>query len=80
MVFQLIITIEKLLFYLFFSFLAAPTAYGSSRPGIKSKTQLEQHGNLNSLHVAGDETGASTETSGTINPLCHSGNSEKLIF
>ena len=47
-------------YFIFFSFLAAPLAYGSSQAGIKSEPelgpmpQLQQHQILNPLHQAGD--------------------------
>lgn len=68
--------------YFLFYVLAAPTACGSSRPGIKSKLQLppmlqpQQHQIFNPLHQARGQTSTATETNQIINPLHHSRNSQ----
>ena len=69
-----------------FSFSAAPTAYGSfqtraeSKPQLWSVPQLPQVWILNPLHLAGDRTSASTESSQIINPVHHSRNSKFISF
>ena len=60
------ITLPELLFFIYFYFLASPTAYGSSWPEIEFELQLwpqlVQCWILNPLHWAGDRTYPSAAT------------------
>lgn len=70
---------------IFFSFLAAPMAYGISQARdwfqavLQPTQQLQQHWIFNSLYQARDWS-AFTEISQNINPYCHSRNSQKIYL
>lgn len=50
-------TLEANILAHFFFFLATTMAYGSSRPGIKSESQLQQCQILNPVHHSGNSSG-----------------------
>ena len=67
-------------FLLFFPFSDKPTAYGNSWATDLTWPQLQHHWSSNPTCQAGQGlTSTSTETSQTINPLGHGGNSRKTF-
>ena len=61
-------------------YMEIPGSGGESEPQMQPTPQRQQWQILNPLCWAGDQIGASTATSWTVNPLSHSGNSQIFFF